>query len=251
METRRSRILIAMGAMGALTGLALSACSNAEPHLGELARPAVVGDAAPTATPGRERSGRPDRSLPDQPTATILPATPDPKPTRTSTRTPKPKPPPDEPGEPEPPDRPPSEEPPDSEESDPPPHDDPLAEMAAEVVDLTNAERTAHGCEPLHTDDRLRKAAQGHTDDMAEQNYLSHVSPRGDGPGERAAAAGYPNWSGENIARGYPSAESVVDVWMDSEGHRKNILNCESKAIGVGIAEGQQGLYWTQLFGFE
>ncbi|WP_165368304.1 CAP domain-containing protein [Phytoactinopolyspora endophytica] len=124
--------------------------------------------------------------------------------------------------------------------------------MGERVVELTNAERQANGCDvDLRPDERLDEAAQGHSVDMAERNYMSHTSPEGEGPGDRAEAAGYPRWSGENIAMGYATAEAVVDGWMNSEGHRANILNCDSAAIGVGVAEGDEGIYWTQLFGHE
>ena len=87
---------------------------------------------------------------------------------------------------------------------------------------------------------------------MAARDYFDHESPEGDGPGDRAAAQGYPDWSGENIAMGYATAESVVAGWMDSRGHRRNILECGSVAIGVGAVDSgdpQRGIYWTQMFG--
>lgn len=136
--------------------------------------------------------------------------------------------------------------------SAPPAPDDPpdgSDGLATAVVELTNVERVRHGCPELRVDDRLTAAAQGHSEDMAERNYFSHESPEGEGPGERARAEGYPWWSGENIARGYRTAAAVVDGWMDSEGHRANILNCDSVAIGVGVADSSRGLYWTQKFG--
>jgi len=86
---------------------------------------------------------------------------------------------------------------------------------------------------------------------MAERNYFSHDSPDGKTPWDRAEAAGYPDPSGENIARGYPDARSVVKAWMHSAGHRANILNCDSKAIGVGVElNTEDGPYWTQMFGY-
>lgn len=140
-------------------------------------------------------------------------------------------------------------------EPPPPPADDPpddgsgMGELATEAVRLTNVERAQHGCPELRVDDRLVAAAQGHSEDMAERDYFSHTSPEGEGPGERARDADYPWWSGENIARGQRTAEAVVDAWMNSEGHRANILNCQSVAIGMGVADSSRGLYWTQLFG--
>jgi uncharacterized protein YkwD len=119
------------------------------------------------------------------------------------------------------------------------------------VAALTNAEREKAGCPGLRIDERLRKAARGHSEDMAAQNYFSHDSPDGTTPWDRAKAAGYPDPSGENIARGYPDARSVVEAWMNSAGHRANILNCDSKAVGVGVVlTTENGPYWTEMFGY-
>jgi uncharacterized protein YkwD len=119
------------------------------------------------------------------------------------------------------------------------------------VAALTNAEREKAGCPAVHIDERLRKAARGHSEDMAARNYFSHDSPDGTTPWDRAEAAGYPDPSGENIARGYRDATSVVEAWMNSAGHRANILNCDSKAIGVGVElNSGKGPYWTQMFGY-
>lgn len=119
------------------------------------------------------------------------------------------------------------------------------------VVKLTNSARAKAGCSALRTDRRLRTAARSHSTDMAKRDYFSHETPEGVTPWERAEDAGYPNPSAENIAHGYPSAKAVVDAWMASTGHRANIVNCESKAVGVGVyLRGNGGPYWTQLFGY-
>ena len=123
------------------------------------------------------------------------------------------------------------------------------AKMATEVVTLTNAERQKAGCPPLSNNRTLRRVATAHSEDMAERDFFSHTNPDGQDPGDRAAAAGYDGYAGENIAMGYPSAEAVVEGWMDSSGHRANILNCSSTEIGVGVADSPRGLYWTQMFG--
>ncbi|PSK91334.1 uncharacterized protein YkwD [Murinocardiopsis flavida] len=122
-----------------------------------------------------------------------------------------------------------------------------VSALAKEVVRLTNKERADAGCAPLRVDDRLTAAAQGHSKDMDLRDYMDHISPDGKGPGDRSAAEGYDSWSGENVASGQRTAAQVVESWMDSKGHRDNILNCDSKAIGVGEA----GFKWTQLFGSE
>ena len=125
----------------------------------------------------------------------------------------------------------------------------PISKLANEVVTLTNAERQKAGCPPVTSDRTLRSVATAHSEDMAERDYFSHTSPDGDGPEDRAAAAGYDGYSGENIALGYNSAEAVVKGWMESSGHRENILNCSSTEVGVGVADSSRGLYWTQMFG--
>ena len=116
-----------------------------------------------------------------------------------------------------------------------------------EVVRLVNAERADAGCGALHVDTRLTAAAQEHSEDMDRRDYMSHHSPEGEGPGERAARHGYHAWGAENVAKGQTSAAQVMDAWMNSEGHRNNILNCGLTAIGVG----ESGHAWTQLFGWE
>ncbi|MDS1271205.1 CAP domain-containing protein [Lipingzhangella sp. LS1_29] len=115
------------------------------------------------------------------------------------------------------------------------------------VVDLVNAERAEEGCGPLRVDDRLASAAQAHSEDMAERDYVAHVNPDDEEPAERAAQHGYHAYAAENVAAGQGSAQAVVNSWMNSSGHRENILNCDFASIGVGEHE----RYWTQKFGWE
>ncbi|WP_225834510.1 sigma-70 family RNA polymerase sigma factor [Streptomyces sp. NK08204] len=119
-----------------------------------------------------------------------------------------------------------------------------------QVVALVNKERAAAGCGPLAQDPQLQKAAQGHSDDMASRDFFDHTNPDGLGPGQRITAAGY-RWSayGENIALGQQTPQAVMDSWMNSPGHRANILNCAFKNIGVGVHTGTGGPWWTQDFG--
>ncbi|RMI30185.1 CAP domain-containing protein [Nocardia stercoris] len=85
---------------------------------------------------------------------------------------------------------------------------------------------------------------------MRDQGFFSHTDPDGTDPGDRIAAAGY-TWQayGENIAQGQADANAVVTAWMNSPGHRANILNCGFTQIGIGIADGSGGPWWTQDFG--
>ncbi|WP_304454099.1 CAP domain-containing protein [Nocardiopsis sp. YSL2] len=115
------------------------------------------------------------------------------------------------------------------------------------VVELVNSERADAGCGSLRVDDRLTAAAQEHSEDMDARGYMAHESPEGEGPGDRAARHGYDAWGAENVAKGQQNAQQVMDAWMNSPGHRANILNCDLVAIGVG----ESGNAWTQLFGWE
>lgn len=96
----------------------------------------------------------------------------------------------------------------------------------------------------------LTTAASRHSADMVARDYFSHTSPDGTDPGARITAAGY-RWStyGENIAKGQQTAAAVMDSWMNSSGHRANILNCAFKEIGVGKEDSSGGPVWTQVFG--
>ncbi|MEU2061232.1 sigma-70 family RNA polymerase sigma factor [Streptomyces sp. NPDC013455] len=124
------------------------------------------------------------------------------------------------------------------------------AGTVAQVVALVNKERAAAGCGPVTEDPQLDQAARGLSDDMAARGFFDHTDPDGNGPGERITAAGY-RWStyGENIARGQQTPQAVMDSWMNSPGHRANILNCSFKNIGVGVHNGPGGPWWTQDFG--
>ncbi|WP_043665757.1 CAP domain-containing protein [Streptomyces xylophagus] len=126
-----------------------------------------------------------------------------------------------------------------------------LAQTAAKVVELTNAERARAGLPPLAVDPLLAAAAQAHSTDMVARAFYSHTSPDGSQPWDRAAAAGSRRRTiGENIACGQRSAAEVVEGWMNSPGHRANILKPDFTHIGIGFAGGgQMGTYWTQLFG--
>ncbi|MGW7691088.1 CAP domain-containing protein [Streptomyces asiaticus] len=128
---------------------------------------------------------------------------------------------------------------------------DGLLRLASEVIALTNAERAAARLAPLAPDPRLTAAAQAHSDDMVARDFYSHTGPEGHQPWDRARAAGATHRGiGENIACGQRSPEEVVRGWMNSPGHRANILKPDFTHIGVGHATGSRaGTYWTQVFG--
>ncbi|WP_406458649.1 sigma-70 family RNA polymerase sigma factor [Streptomyces sp. NBC_00876] len=124
------------------------------------------------------------------------------------------------------------------------------ASTTDQVVALVNKERASAGCGPVAEDGQLTDAAQRHSDDMAARDFFEHTNPDGADPGRRVTDAGY-RWStyGENIARGQQTPESVMQSWMNSPGHRANILNCSFKDIGIGVHQGPGGPWWTQDFG--
>ncbi|WEO99270.1 CAP domain-containing protein [Streptomyces sp. FXJ1.172] len=128
---------------------------------------------------------------------------------------------------------------------------DALSRTAAEAVALTNGERRRAGLPPLAVDPLLTAAAQAHCADMVARDFYDHTCPDGSRPWDRAAAAGSRRRTiGENIACGQRSPAEVVTGWMNSPGHRANILKREFGHIGVGFAGGgRAGTYWCQLFG--
>ncbi|WP_308249747.1 CAP domain-containing protein [Sphaerisporangium fuscum] len=120
-----------------------------------------------------------------------------------------------------------------------------------EVLRLTNAERAKGGCQPLKHDPQLHQAALGHSTDMATQNYFSHTSKDGRSFMDRIRGAGFTGGSAwaENIAMGQTTPAAVMNSWMNSAGHKANIMNCKYTLIGVGAAKNSKGqIYWTQDF---
>ncbi len=128
----------------------------------------------------------------------------------------------------------------------------PSGESAAEarVLKLVNQERAQAGCSPVRVDAELAELAGLFSTDMAERGFFDHTDPDGNSPWDRAEALGIGGLGGENIARGQQSAEAVMQIWMNSPGHRANILNCDYKTLGVGVHFGSGGPWWTQDFGF-
>ncbi|ARI78510.1 CAP domain-containing protein [Halobacillus mangrovi] len=115
------------------------------------------------------------------------------------------------------------------------------------VVELTNEERAKQGLQPLQLDTELSAVAKDKSLDMQNNNYFSHNSPTYGSPFDMMKQYGIDyRTAGENIAMGQTSPEQVVEGWMNSEGHRKNIMNPNFTHIGVGHAE--DGNYWTQMF---
>ncbi|WP_183546215.1 CAP domain-containing protein, partial [Methanococcus maripaludis] len=136
------------------------------------------------------------------------------------------------------------------------------AQIEQYIFEYTNMERSSYGLEELVLDNALSQISQDHSDDMAENDYFSHINLDGETPTDRAIAADYnvvkylgdgyyATGIGENIAKmptgnvigiGYVSddaesiAKAIVDAWMDSDGHRANILNFQYTNMGIGVA---------------
>jgi len=123
-----------------------------------------------------------------------------------------------------------------------------------EVIRLTNVERDKAGCGAVRLNTRLRTAMRLHVQELGRRGdlYISHVSADGRSFVDRARQQGYTAPGGENVARGQRDAADVMNSWMNSDGHRANILNCDFKAIGVGAVKGVDGtIVWGQIFGRE
>ena len=119
--------------------------------------------------------------------------------------------------------------------------------IEAAVVELTNAERAKAGLQPLKTYAPLMNSARVKSQDMKDKNYFSHTSPTYGSPFDQMKSLGISyTAAGENIAKGQKTAEEVVTAWMNSEGHRANILNANYTHIGVGYVK--DGNIWTQQF---
>lgn len=119
-----------------------------------------------------------------------------------------------------------------------------------QVIQLTNNERAKHGLKPLAANWELSRIARYKSADMRDKNYFSHTSPTYGSPFDMIRSFGLTYRSaGENIAAGQTTPEQVVQAWMNSEGHRQNILNPSYTQIGVGYVKGgSQRYYWTQMF---
>lgn len=122
-----------------------------------------------------------------------------------------------------------------------------LSAYEQKVVDLTNQERAKNGLAALKVDTALSKVAREKSLDMSKNGYFSHTSPTYGSPFDMMKQFGVSyQYAGENIAMGQRTPEEVVQAWMNSEGHRKNILSANFNYIGVGYVE--SGDYWTQMF---
>ena len=127
----------------------------------------------------------------------------------------------------------------------------PSRDLMIDVVTMTNQQRAAAGCPPLTIEHDLIVASLRQSWYMARTGTFTHVWRNGSTFVTRSRAAGYRQPAAENIAWGYATAAEVMDAWMDSPGHRANILNCGTRSIGTGVAYAANGTpYYTQVFGW-
>ncbi|HVK13817.1 MAG TPA: CAP domain-containing protein [Gemmataceae bacterium] len=124
-----------------------------------------------------------------------------------------------------------------------------LSEDEQGVLDATNAERKAEGLPPLKPNPKLFAAARAHSENMAKQSKLDHVLDEKT-PADRVKAAGYAfRMVGENVEHNAPTPAEAVKDWMNSPGHKANILNKDFTEIGIAVARNDKGEpYWTQVF---
>lgn len=115
---------------------------------------------------------------------------------------------------------------------------------------LINEEREINGLEPLIWNSDLAGIAEAHCMDMMKRGYFSHYTPEGATPFDRMKSYGIKySAAAENLAAGQPTPESVVKAWMESDGHRSNILNPNLKEAGIAFVRGgEYGIYWAQEF---
>jgi len=126
--------------------------------------------------------------------------------------------------------------------------------LSGVLVDVTNNNRLASNLSSLEVNSSLKKAAQAKADDMAKDGYFAHNSPDGIEPWDWIESVGYNyDHAGENLAINFSDSEDVVNAWMDSPGHRANILNKNFTEIGIGISrgvyEGEETIFVVQMFG--
>ncbi|WMJ23376.1 CAP domain-containing protein [Paludicola sp. MB14-C6] len=125
-----------------------------------------------------------------------------------------------------------------------------FSQFQTRVLDLVNQERAKAGLNPLTLNAKLSSVATKKSQDMADLNYFDHTSPTYGSPFDMMKQFGVSyQTAGENIAKGQTSPEQVMDGWMNSPGHRANILNASFTQLGVGVVKNANGqLIWTQMF---
>jgi uncharacterized protein YkwD len=131
----------------------------------------------------------------------------------------------------------------------PPSNNGNAASYEKQIAERVNTSRAASGLGPLTLHELASNVARQHSQDMCSRGYFSHQTPEGLRPWDRLKQAGISfSAAGENIAKGQSSPEQVHNAWMNSSGHRANILNASWTHIGVGYVPCNSSPYWTQVF---
>ncbi|MFF8407913.1 CAP domain-containing protein [Streptomyces omiyaensis] len=204
--------------------------SSASPRTTPKATPTPTKTATPSPTPSKTRTAAPAPAT--------TPAKPKPKPSKTAATTPAAAPTPA-----------PTTEAPAEETKAAGSTADRADAAEAEVLRLVNVERGKVGCSPVQRSEGLARLAGDFSADMADRGFFDHTDPDGATPWSRAQAAGITSLGAENIARGQVDATAAMVSWMNSDGHRANILNCDFTTLGVGVHFADGGPWWTQDFG--
>ncbi|MFF0382074.1 CAP domain-containing protein [Streptomyces sp. NPDC004286] len=212
---------------GGSTGSADTPSAPGSPSTGDqrTTTPAAPAPSAPASAPTSQAPA--PKPTPSKPAADPAPA---PEPTESQTKAPSPE--------------------PKTPETSAPVTVSAQAVAEAEVLRLVNVERAKVGCTPVAANSALTGLAEAFSGDMAARAFFDHTDPDGATPWDRAAKAGITGLGGENIARGQSDAAAVMEAWMNSPGHRANILNCDFKTLGVGVHLAPGGPWWTQDFGY-
>jgi uncharacterized protein YkwD len=123
-------------------------------------------------------------------------------------------------------------------------------DLENQLVSLVNQARSQAGCHTVKDDSHLRNSAGGHSDDMARKGYLSRTGSDGSSFDDRIRRAGYHDPLGEAVGRGYQTAQSTIDAWLAAPDQRAPLIDCDAKAIGVGVSFARDGtVYWTADLG--
>lgn len=133
-------------------------------------------------------------------------------------------------------------------ETAPPAAPTPVSDEGTVVVDLLNAERAGRGLAPVQIHGQVLEAALAHSTDQATKQFMSHTGSDGSNTGDRLLRAGF-DWRGwaENVGAGQPTPQDIFDGWMNSAGHRQNMLG-DYDYIGVAVVTGGNGVnYWTMV----
>lgn len=130
------------------------------------------------------------------------------------------------------------------------PNIDDIKAQENEVIRLVNAERAKNGLPALKANWELSRVARYKSQDMIDKNYFAHQSPTYGSPFDMMESFGIRfSAAGENIAKGQRTPAEVMNAWMNSPGHKSNILSRSYTEIGVGLARNKNGVcYWTQMF---